>query len=101
MNTACTDDLNKVSKMNLLNEQLPLAITSVLKTWVRIAVALMLPLVMTQSAYAQINCAAGTSAPSASLSCLVQVSQTPSGFSPPPRPESSTRTTRSLNYQSS
>ncbi len=82
MNTACTDDLNKVSKMNLLNEQLPLAITSVLKTWVRIAVALMLPLVMTQSAYAQINCAAGTSAPSASLSCLVQVSQTPSGFSP-------------------
>jgi hypothetical protein len=82
MITASTNGLKKVSKMNSLNEQLPLASSFFHNMLVRAAIALLLPLVMSQSAWSQIKCGAVTSNPSSSLSCLVQVAQTPAGFSP-------------------
>src|SRR5260370_3090598 len=76
-------DCRKVSEMKPLNSRLSLAISSVPKTLFRdTCFVLVVLLLLPKSAPAQINCGAGSSAPSTSLACLVPVSLTPSGFSP-------------------
>ncbi len=97
------DESKKVGEMKPLNDERSLASSSVPMTLVRAAIVLMLLMVVTQSASAQINCGAGSSAPSASLACLVQVAQTPSGLSPasPLQPKASGLVQDSLNFLSS
>ena len=76
-------DCRKVSEMKLLNSRLSLAISSLPKTLFRdTSFVLLVFLLLPKSAPAQINCGAGSSAPSTSLACLPAVSLTPSGFSP-------------------
>ncbi len=86
------DNSKKVSEMNSLNS---LASSSVSKTVLRNAFVALVLLTLAETAPAQINCGAGSSAPSASLACLVSVSLTPpapAGFSPasPLQPRAST-----------
>lgn len=97
------DNFEKVSEMKPLNSQLPFASIFVFKTLVIGIFALCLLLILAETATAQINCGAGSSAPSTSLACLVQVSQTPSGLSPasPLQPKASGLVTDSLNFLSS
>lgn len=97
------NNFEKVSEMKPLNSQLPFAPMFVFKTLVSGIFVLCLLLILAETATAQINCGAGSSAPSTSLACLVQVSQTPSGLSPasPLQPKASGLVTDSLNFLSS
>jgi hypothetical protein len=73
-------DFMKVSQMNSVNS---LTASSVSRTFLRNAFAAALLLfALAEIAPAQINCGAGSSAPSASLACLPAVTLTPVGFSP-------------------
>src|SRR2546422_8741691 len=99
------DDFKKVSEMKPLNSQLSFA-TSPAGTLFRNVLALLMLMMLAESAPAQINCGAGTSSPSSNLACLVQVAQTPSGLSPasplqPAPPGGAVPVRDSLNFLSS
>src|SRR5260370_35116599 len=79
------DDFKKVSEMKPLNSQLSFATSSPAGILFRNVLALLMLMLLAESAPAQINCGAGTSSPSSNLACLVQVAQTPSGLSPASR----------------
>src|SRR5258707_5937036 len=74
------DDFKKVSEMKPLNSQLSFATSSPAGILFRNVLALLMLMMLAESAPAQINCGAGTSSPSSNLACLVQVAQTPSGL---------------------
>ena len=97
------DNFEKVREMKPLNSQLLFAPMFVFKALVRNILILCLLLILAEAATAQINCRAGSSTPSTSLACLVQVSQTPSGLSPasPLQPKASSLVQDSLNFLSS
>lgn len=81
-----------VGEMKRVNSQLSLTISFGYKTLSRSAFVILAVLISAKTTIAQINCGAGSSAPSTSLACLVAVSLTPAGFSPasPLQPSAST-----------
>src|SRR6266700_3625955 len=100
------DDFKKVSEMKPLNSQLSFATSSPAGTLFRNVLALLMLMMLAESAPAQINCGAGTLSPSSNLACLVQVAQTPSGLSPasplqPAPPGGAVPVRDSLNFLSS
>ena len=100
------DDFKKVSEMKPLNSQLSFATSSPAGALFRNVLALLMLMMLAESAPAQINCGAGTSSPSSNLACLVQVAQTPSGLSPasplqPAPPGGAVPVRDSLNFLSS
>ncbi len=88
------DDFIKVSEMNSLHSR---KTSSVSKALSRSALAALLFFALAEIAPAQINCGAGSTAPSASLACLTEVSLTPTGFLRPSPVQPAASTTFSPN----